>query len=92
MQRNDEQVDRIIGVLLRTGVIMAASVVAVGGVWYLARFGMLVPNYKTFHGEPQELRSAHHCGPYGSGLEHVRNGICAALTACAGPVKPMPEQ
>ncbi len=57
MQRNEEQVDRIIGVLLRTGVITAASVVFGGGVWYLARFGMSIPDYKTFHGEPQELRS-----------------------------------
>jgi uncharacterized membrane protein len=57
MQRNEEQVDRIIGVLLRTGVITAASVVFAGGVLYLARFGMLTPDYKTFHGEPQELRS-----------------------------------
>jgi uncharacterized membrane protein len=57
MQRNEEQTDRIIGVLLRTGVIAAASVVLAGGLWYLARFGMLVPNYRTFHGEPQDLRS-----------------------------------
>ena len=31
MQRNEEQMDRIIGVLLRTGVITAASVVFAGG-------------------------------------------------------------
>jgi uncharacterized membrane protein len=57
MQRKEEQVDRIISVLLRTGVITAASVVFAGGVWYLARFGRLVPNYHMFHGEPQDLRS-----------------------------------
>ena len=57
MQRNEEQVDRIIAILLRAGVITAASVVLAGGVWYLARFGMLVPNYRTFRGEPQGLRS-----------------------------------
>jgi uncharacterized membrane protein len=57
MQRNEEQTDRIIGVLLRTGVITAASVVFAGGAWYLARFGMLIPDYHVFHGEPQELRS-----------------------------------
>jgi uncharacterized membrane protein len=57
MQRNEEQADRIIGVLLRTGVITAASVVLAGGAWYLARFGTLIPNYHAFHGEPRELRS-----------------------------------
>ncbi|MGA9625980.1 MAG: DUF1634 domain-containing protein [Bryobacteraceae bacterium] len=57
MQRNEEQTDRIIGVLLRIGVITAASVVLAGGLWYLARFGTLIPNYRTFHGEPQDLRS-----------------------------------
>jgi uncharacterized membrane protein len=57
MQRNEEQTDRIIGVLLRTGVIAAASIVLAGGLWYLARFGTLIPNYRTFHGEPQDLRS-----------------------------------
>jgi uncharacterized membrane protein len=57
MQRTEEQMDRIIGVLLRTGVLTAASVVLAGGVWHLARFGMLIPNYHIFRGEPQDLRS-----------------------------------
>ena len=49
--------DRAIGVVLRMGVMAAAAVVLGGGVWYLARFGMLVPNYRAFHGEPEGLRS-----------------------------------
>jgi uncharacterized membrane protein len=57
MLRNEEQMDRAIGVVLRMGVMAAAAVVLGGGVWYLARFGMLVPNYRAFHGEPQGLRS-----------------------------------
>ena len=36
---------------------MAASVVFAGGVWYLAQFGMRSPDYHTFRGEPQDLRS-----------------------------------
>ncbi len=36
---------------------MAASVVFAGGAWYLARFGGLIPDFHTFRGEPQELRS-----------------------------------
>jgi uncharacterized membrane protein len=57
MERNAERVDRVIAVLLRTGVIAAASVVLAGGVWYLARFGALVPDFHAFRGEPHELRS-----------------------------------
>jgi uncharacterized membrane protein len=57
MQKNEEQVERTIGVMLRGGVISAAAVVFAGGVWYLTRFGMLVPNYQTFRGEPPDLRS-----------------------------------
>ncbi len=57
MQRNEEQLDGTISVVLRVGVIAAASVVLGGGVWYLARFGTEIPNYRAFHGEPQGLRS-----------------------------------
>lgn len=57
MERDEDRVDRIISLMLRTGVITAASVVLAGGVWYLARFGALRPNYQTFRGEPQDLRS-----------------------------------
>jgi uncharacterized membrane protein len=57
MQPNEDRVDRIIGLLLRTGVIAAASVVFAGGAWYLARFGAVIPDYHAFRGEPQELRS-----------------------------------
>jgi uncharacterized membrane protein len=58
MERNKQQVDRIMGILLRTGVLTAASVVCVGGLWYLAQHGTVVPNYRTFRGEPQDLRNA----------------------------------
>lgn len=57
MQLNDEQVDRIIAVLLRVGVFTAAAVVFAGGVWFLARFGAQTPNFHVFRGEPQDLRS-----------------------------------
>jgi len=57
MQPYEEQVDSTMSVLLRTGVLLAASVVLAGGVWYLARSGFVIPDYRAFHGEPQELRS-----------------------------------
>ena len=57
MKPNDQRVDRIIAIMLRTGVLTAASVVALAGAWYLSRFGTVRPNYRSFHGEPQDLRS-----------------------------------
>jgi uncharacterized membrane protein len=57
MQRSDDRTDRIIGVLLRSGVLAAAAVVLAGGVWYMARFATLPPHYRTFQGEPRNLRS-----------------------------------
>ena len=54
---NDLKIEIIIGTLLRTGVILAASVVLFGGVLYLVRHGHEVANYSTFHGEPESLKS-----------------------------------
>ena len=54
---NDQRIEIIIGVLLRTGVLLAAVVVLAGAVLYLLRYGHDVPNYATFHGEPERLKS-----------------------------------
>jgi uncharacterized membrane protein len=54
---DDQRIEIIIGTLLRTGVILAAAVVLVGGILYLARHGHEVANYSTFHGEPESLKS-----------------------------------
>ncbi len=54
---NDVRIEVIIGTLLRTGVILAASVVLIGGVLYLVRHGHELPEYRTFHGEPENLKT-----------------------------------
>jgi uncharacterized membrane protein len=54
---SDQQVDEIIGTLLRSGVILSAAVVGLGGIWYLIQYGTTVPNYHIFLGEPKNLRS-----------------------------------
>lgn len=54
---NDFRIEVIVGVLLRTGVILAAAVVLIGAVLYLARHGHEIPNYTSFHGEPESLKS-----------------------------------
>ena len=54
---DDQRIEIIIGGLLRTGVILAAAVVLVGAVVYLAHHGGEIPNFTAFHGEPAGLKS-----------------------------------
>lgn len=51
----DEWAEQTIGILLRTGVILAASVVLFGAILFLARHGATRPNYREFHGQPNDL-------------------------------------
>lgn len=53
----DDRMDRIIGKLLRAGVVLAAAVVAIGGVWYLAGSGEALPDYRQFHPEVRSIRA-----------------------------------
>jgi uncharacterized membrane protein len=57
VQRADQKMDEIMGVLLRTGVVLAAAIVFVGGVVFLTRHRVPVTNYRVFAGEPEELRT-----------------------------------
>jgi uncharacterized membrane protein len=52
----DERVEAIVGNLLRTGVLLAAAVVLLGGLLYLAHHGASEPDYRVFRGEPASLR------------------------------------
>lgn len=53
----DQRIEIIIGSLLRAGVLLAATVVLIGGVLYLVRHGHETVHYTTFHGEPEALKS-----------------------------------
>jgi uncharacterized membrane protein len=53
---SDKAIEMWLGKLLRSGVILAALVVFAGGVWYVASARDRAPNYRTFRGEPAELR------------------------------------
>lgn len=55
---SDQQVEQALGNLLRAGVVLAASVVFLGGICYLVQQGRTVPEYATFEGEPRRLREA----------------------------------
>ncbi len=54
---SEQSVEQIIGNLLRIGVLLAAAVVAIGGVIYLVRHGSQPVRYHEFQGEPDDLRN-----------------------------------
>jgi uncharacterized membrane protein len=52
----DEHLEQVIGILLRIGVTLAALLVAVGGIVYLARHGTEeVEDRRVFHDPPAEF-------------------------------------
>jgi uncharacterized membrane protein len=51
----DQRIETWVGVLLRTGVLLAAAVVFAGGILYLAQNRGPRPNFHQFHGEPARL-------------------------------------
>jgi uncharacterized membrane protein len=53
----DADVEQLVGNLLRAGVLLAAVVVLAGGVLFLLRSGLTMPDYRVFKGEPAGLRS-----------------------------------
>jgi uncharacterized membrane protein len=54
---DDKSVELFLGRLLRWGVLLAAVVVFVGGVWFVAESSDVPQNYRTFRGEPAELQA-----------------------------------
>jgi uncharacterized membrane protein len=63
----DQRLEIIISVLLRTGVIISAAVVLLGGVCFLSKHGQEQPEYHVFHGTPEIYRNVpavmHSAGP-----------------------------
>ena len=53
-ERPDQRIDEIMAVLLRSGVLLSAGLVFVGGIIFLVRHPMPVMNYRNFQGEPAE--------------------------------------
>jgi len=70
---NDHRLEVIISVLLRTGVLISAAVVLLGGICFLSRHGHEQPDYRVFHGTPAIYRSV-------SGVIHAaRPSNCPAV-------------
>ena len=53
----DQKIEILVGNLLRTGVFVSAAVVFTGAVIYLWRHGFSPVEYRSFQGEPSEMRS-----------------------------------
>jgi uncharacterized membrane protein len=49
--------EQLLGVLLRTGVLLSAAVVAFGAVLFLLNHAAEQPHYSLFQGQPPEFRS-----------------------------------
>jgi uncharacterized membrane protein len=63
---SDQRLEVIISVLLRTGVSLAAVVVLLGGICFLAKHGEEQPEYRVFHATAPAYRSV-------SGIIHAAN-------------------
>jgi uncharacterized membrane protein len=74
----DQRLETIVGNLLRSGVLLAAAVVTLGGAAFLLRHGRETPHYHAFIGEPQDLRTIAGVLRHGFSL-HGRNIIQLGL-------------
>lgn len=63
----DQQLDQVIGKLLRAGVLLSAAVVLAGGIWLLAQLGDTPSNFRHFSPPAATLRSP---GGIIAGLAH----------------------
>lgn len=54
---NDQRLETIIGQLLRAGVTLAAAIVTLGGLLYLARFHAAPVNFHTFVAGGSDIRT-----------------------------------
>jgi len=56
--RRDQRIERVIGILLQTGVALSILVALAGAILYLGREGRHAADFRTFRGEPFDLRNA----------------------------------
>jgi uncharacterized membrane protein len=54
---SDRKIEEIVGAVLRSGVIVSAVVVFLGGLLYLKESAWTHPDYRVFRGEPADLRT-----------------------------------
>lgn len=54
-QWTDQRIENSVGIMLRTGVLLAAAIVLFGGILYLVHSHGPRPDYARFRPEPQQL-------------------------------------
>jgi uncharacterized membrane protein len=73
LEQTDKRIDEIMGLLLRGGVFLAATIVFIGGVIYLSRHAIPATDYRVFTGEPASFTTIH--GIVASALSHSGRGL-----------------
>src|SRR3954465_6484359 len=74
----DDQIEKLMGNLLRYGVLIAAIVICIGATFYFAQHGNAIPNYRKFTGEPKrftEFRSVWTSLLNGRGRSIIQMGL-----------------
>jgi uncharacterized membrane protein len=85
-KRREHSFARVLGIVLRVGVLVSAAVVVCGGALYLVRQGSQSAAYGAFQGEPADLRSVTAIvgdAVHGSGRGMIQLGV---LLLIATPV------
>jgi uncharacterized membrane protein len=54
-QWTDQRIEILVGIMLRTGVTLAAALVLIGGILYLVHASGPRPDYRHFHAEPTQF-------------------------------------
>jgi uncharacterized membrane protein len=54
---SDQRIETLVGIMLRTGVMVAAAIVLTGGILYLIHNRGPRPDYEHFRGEPTQYRT-----------------------------------
>jgi len=57
MNLGDERLDRVVSAVLRAGVILAATLVLIGGIAFLASHPQAMPDHRKFRAESNQLTS-----------------------------------
>ncbi|OUL33045.1 hypothetical protein BV372_17860 [Nostoc sp. T09] len=70
---SEQQLETLLSNLLKYGVLLASTVVLIGGILYLIRHGSEPVTYQFFQGEPSEFRSP--VGVINAVLSGSRRGI-----------------